>query len=50
MINFLRIFGTRRIKTGKKLANFFQFKSISIHAIRSDRQQEIVSVPSNRFQ
>ena len=32
-INFLRIFGVRTIKT--KLANFFKFQSISIHAIRS---------------
>ena len=31
----------------EKMANFFKFQSISIHAICSDRRQETVSVPSN---
>ena len=30
----------------KKLASFFKFQTISILAIRSDRPQETVSVPS----
>ena len=34
----------------KKLANFFKFQSISIHAIHRDGQQETVSVPSNSLQ
>ena len=32
IIIFLRIFGTRSIKNSKKLANFSNFQSISIHA------------------
>ena len=39
IINFSRIFGTRIIKTRKKLANFFKFQSISIHATRNNRRQ-----------
>ena len=31
----------------KKCANFFKLLSISIHAIRNDRRQETISVPSN---
>ena len=50
IINFLRIFGTRGIKIRKNWPIFFKFQSISIHAIRSDRRQETVSVPSNSLQ
>ena len=49
IINFLRIFGTRH-KILKKLASFFKFQSSSMHAIRSDRRQETLSVPSNSLQ
>ena len=34
-------------KIGQKLANFFKFQSISVHAILSDRRQETVPVPSS---
>ena len=34
-------------QNSKTLANFFKFQSISIHAIRSARRQETVSVNSN---
>ena len=48
MTNFLRIFEIRtEHQNSQKLANFFKFQSISIHAIRSDRPQKTVSVPSN---
>ena len=47
IIKFLRIFWRRSIKIWlKKLAIFFKFQSISILAIRSDRPQKTVSVPS----
>ena len=49
IINFLRIFRTGSIKKLKKLANFFKFQSISIHAISSDRRQETVLVPPDNL-
>ena len=49
-INFLRIFGTRSIKTLKNLTNLTKFQSTSILAIGSDRRQETLSVPSNSIQ
>ena len=46
IINFEDFWNTQH-QNSIKLANFFKFQSISIHAIRSDRRQETVSVPSN---
>ena len=47
IIKFMRIFWRSSIKIWKKLAIFFKLQSISILAIRGDRRQETVSVPSN---
>ena len=47
IINFLRICGRLASKLEKNVAFFFKFQAISIHANRSDRLQETVSVPSN---
>ena len=47
---FLEDFWNAQHPNSKKLANFFMFQSISIHAIRSDRRQETVSVPLNSLQ
>ena len=48
-MNFLRILEHVALKNLKKLAKFFKFQSISIHAIRTDRRQETVSVPSDNL-
>ena len=47
---FLEDFWNTQHQNSKKLANFVKFQSISIHAMRSDRRQETVSVPSNSLQ
>ena len=44
---FLEEFWNTQHQNSKKLVTVFKFQSISIHAIRKDRRQETVSVPSN---
>ena len=47
-MNFLRVEVLEHVASKlEKMANFFKFQSISIHAIRGDRRQETVSVPSD---